>query len=114
MEVMDAPTAGAAHQVDAIEQRGEFEAPRGGAPSSVPRGGILAFKALGETHKATRALTAPSPWVQLLEAVKAACSMALGHGMAESNGPGMGAWDGKYLPCSMFGDREGAICCWPC
>ena len=99
MEVMDAPTAGSAHQVDAIEQRGEFEAPRRGAPSSVPGGGILAFKALGETQKATRAL------VQLLEAVKAACSMALGRDMAES--------DGKCLPCSIFGDCEGPFAAGP-
>ena len=92
MEVMDAPTAGSAHQVDAIEQRGEFQAPRRGAPSSVPGGGILAFKALGETQKATRAL------VQLLEAVKAACSMALGRAMAESSGPGRALWMANACP----------------
>ena len=78
MEVMDAPTAGSAHQVDAIEQRGEFQAPRRGAPSSVPGRGILAFKALGETQKATRAL------VQLLEAVK--------------DGPGRMLWMANACP----------------
>ena len=78
MEVMDAPTAGAAHQVDAIEQCGDFEAPRRGAPSSVLGGVILAFKALGETQKATQAL------VQLLEAVK--------------DGPGRTLWMSNACP----------------
>ena len=36
---------------------------------SVLMGGILALKVLGETDKATRALTAPFLWVQFLEAV---------------------------------------------
>ena len=36
---------------------------------SVLRGGILALKILGETDKATRALTAPSLWVQAVGCV---------------------------------------------
>ena len=36
---------------------------------SVLRGWTLALKILGETAKAMRALTAPSLWAQLLEAV---------------------------------------------
>ena len=78
MEAMDAPTAGAAHQVDAIEQRGEFRRLDGGHLRVCLDGGILAFKALGETQKATRAL------VQLLEAVK--------------DGPGRMLWMANACP----------------
>ena len=86
MEVIDAPTVGAAQQVDAVEQPEEIEDPPGGhlrndvgatvdaaqqvdavaqceecAERAVlrgPPGGILALKVLGETHQVMRRLTA--------------------------------------------------------